>query len=226
MAPAALNAADPAPGAQPAVITLRVPAGALVQFDGVDTRHEGITRRFETPPLAPGREYSYDLSVSWTDGGQTVVRQRRVSFKAGERVSLTFGPSVLLGGASGLLVDPAAPNPSGTAYNENPLNWPLYRRLPDSQLSSTTGQPGQAGIRILVPADAEVFFDGEPTTQKGSERLFITPPLRAGKKYNYDVLARWKDKGKTVEQTRKVEVTGGTNVRIDFRTPLPDTKAK
>src|SRR5690242_17627472 len=86
---AAPDSADPS-AARPAVITLRVPAGALVQFDGARTEQSGITRHFETPPLTPGRSYSYDMSVSWTDGGQTVVRQRRVSFRAGEHITLNF----------------------------------------------------------------------------------------------------------------------------------------
>jgi uncharacterized protein (TIGR03000 family) len=95
---------------------------------------------------------------------------------------------------------------------------------------SGTGRPAnlvaQAGIRVLVPADAEIFFDGERTTQKGTERLFITPPLQAGKKYHYDLLARWKEDGKTVEQKRQVEVSGGTTVRVDLRAPLPKNKTK
>jgi uncharacterized protein (TIGR03000 family) len=234
VARAAPNSADPSADAKPAVITLRVPAGALVQFDGVQTEQSGITRHFETPPLTPGRKYSYDMSVSWTDGGQTVVRKRRVSFQAGEHITLSFGPSFLLGGAgdsrtNDLLTDPAAPDPSGTAYEQNPLNWPTYpldlRQL-GSGSSSPTAVAAHAGIRILVPADAEVFIDGEPTTQKGSERLFMSPPLQAGKKYHYDILARWKDNGKPVERTRKVVVSGGVTVRVDLRTPLPDKKAK
>ena len=228
--PESAGAADPTPTAEPAMITLHVPAGAIVQFDGVETRPEGITRRFETPPLTPGRKYFYDVSVSWTEsrtyGPEIVVRKRHVSFKSGERITLNFGPSALQADGGGLLEDPAAPDPSGTAYNENTLNWPVYPRLPASQSSSPTGQSMQAGIRILVPADAEVFFSGEPTTQKGTERLFTTPALQAGKKFHYDVLARWKENGKTVERKRRVDVSGGTTVRVDLRTPLPDNRTK
>jgi uncharacterized protein (TIGR03000 family) len=79
----------------------------------------------------------------------------------------------------------------------------------------------KAEITVLVPADAEVFFDGDPTIQKGTERRFVTPPLEVGKKYHYDVLARWKKDGKAVEQTRKVEVSGGGSVRVDFFAPAP-----
>jgi uncharacterized protein (TIGR03000 family) len=77
----------------------------------------------------------------------------------------------------------------------------------------------KAEITILVPADAEVFFDGDPTTQKGAERRFFTPLLEVGKKYHYDVRARWTKNGQTVEQTRRVEVSGGGSVRVDFLAP-------
>ena len=78
--------------------------------------------------------------------------------------------------------------------------------------------PAKAEITVVAPADAEVFFDGEPTVQKGAERLFVSPPLPVGEKYHYDVLARWKEGGKTVERTRRVVVTGGAAVRVDFLT--------
>jgi uncharacterized protein (TIGR03000 family) len=213
--------------AEPAVLTLHVPAGSIVRFDGVETEQDGLTRRFETPPLVPGRTYSYDVSVSWIGAAGAVVRQRRVVIRAGEHVTLNFGPSVLLGGGGeDLLTDPAAPDPSGTAYYEDPLNWPVYPLRPPSPPAAPAGRPAQARIRVLVPADAEVLFDAEPTTQKGTERDFLTPPLAAGKKYHYDLVARWKENGETIEHTHRVEVSGGTTVRVDFRTPVPERRAK
>ena len=79
-------------------------------------------------------------------------------------------------------------------------------------------------ITVLAPPDAEIYFDGSPTEQKGAERLFVSPPLTVGTKYHYDVLARWKEGDKTVEQTRRVVVTGGAEVRVDFLTPPPKDK--
>jgi uncharacterized protein (TIGR03000 family) len=91
------------------------------------------------------------------------------------------------------------------------------------------GQPAaqaEAQITILVPADAEVFFDGEPTRPRGPERLFVTPPLDIGRKYRYDILARWRQGDRPVEQTRQVPVTGGARVRVDFLTPSDDKEDK
>src|SRR5262249_19049325 len=88
-----------------------------------------------------------------------------------------------------------------------------------AQSKGQSVQQAKAEITLIVPADAEVFFDGNPTREKGTERLYITPPLVAGKKYSYQVLARWQDGGKAVERTRKVEVSGGARVRVDLLSP-------
>jgi uncharacterized protein (TIGR03000 family) len=76
-----------------------------------------------------------------------------------------------------------------------------------------------AQITVVVPADARVFFDGEQTTSTGTERLYVSPPLVVGKDRYYIVVARWQEGGKAVEQTRKVPVTGGARVRVDFTRP-------
>ncbi len=186
-----------------------MPPGALVRFDGAATQQVGLTRHFVTPPLNPAREYTYDISVSWMDGGRAMVRRRHLTVWAGEHLTINFGRPILGTSGPDLLRDPAAPNPSGTSHYENPLNWSGSPSFGDAGPARPVDLPAQAAIRILVPADAEVLFDGAPTTQKGTERLFLTPPLEAGKNYRYDVLAHWKKDGKTVEVKCRVGVTAG-----------------
>src|SRR5262245_8976811 len=88
------------------------------------------------------------------------------------------------------------------------IGWPA--------MAQTGAKDARAEITIIVPADAEVFFDGSPTKEKGRERLYVTPPLVVGKPYSYEIRARWQADGKPVEQTRTVAVTGGARVRADF----------
>jgi uncharacterized protein (TIGR03000 family) len=210
-----------ATAALPAVITLHVPPDALVRFDGMDTDHTGITRRFVTEPLKPGREYFYELEVSWVEGGDPVVRKRHVTFWAGEHLALDFGPPARRSNAPDLYEDPAAPNPSGTSYYNDPLNYPDYSPLPRLEEPPLADRDTHAEISLRVPADAEVTFDGVPTTQKGTQRLFISPTLKAGKKYHYEVVARWKQGDKDVRQTRQVEVSAGARVAVNFLASAP-----
>ena len=85
------------------------------------------------------------------------------------------------------------------------------------------GQPAKpsekvgAEITVVLPADAELLFDGAPTTQKGTERVFSTPRLEAGKVFHYNLVARWKEDGKPVEEKRQVEVTEGAAGPCDVR---------
>ena len=62
-------------------------------------------------------------------------------------------------------------------------------------------------LKVTVPEDALVEFDGVVTKQKGSVRLFITPDLAKGKKYSYQIKATFNKDGKpvTVEKTVTVE---------------------
>src|SRR5262249_8366580 len=84
-----------------------------------------------------------------------------------------------------------------------------------------SGAQATAEITVIVPAQAEVFFDGAPTTQKGVERRFVTAPLTAGQKYYYSVVARWREGNSLVESSRKVEFSRDASIRVDFLATPP-----
>jgi uncharacterized protein (TIGR03000 family) len=79
---------QPEDEAQPAEILLRVPANALVWFDGDPTRLKGTVRHYHSTPLAPYKSYSYEVRVRWMKGGKAVEETHRVRVRAGARVSL------------------------------------------------------------------------------------------------------------------------------------------
>jgi uncharacterized protein (TIGR03000 family) len=71
-------------------ITVHVPAGAHIWFDGEATMQTGTTRVFVSPPLEPERQYAYEVRVRWSEGGDTVERTRRLSVQAGDQIGLDF----------------------------------------------------------------------------------------------------------------------------------------
>jgi uncharacterized protein (TIGR03000 family) len=87
--PGKAPAQEPGPAA-PAAIRMGVPEGAEVWVDGARTRQTGVDRSFVTPPLDPGRTYSYAVRVRWVDGDGTAERTRTVRFRAGEQLALYF----------------------------------------------------------------------------------------------------------------------------------------
>jgi uncharacterized protein (TIGR03000 family) len=90
---------------------------------------------------------------------------------------------------------------------------------PGTQLAAASDLAGAAAtaqVTVIVPADADVFFDGEPTNETGTQRVFTTPVLPAGKNFSYEIEAQWSANGQSFDQTRKVAVRAGANVTVDF----------
>jgi uncharacterized protein (TIGR03000 family) len=85
-----------------------------------------------------------------------------------------------------------------------------------------------ATVRVRVPNDAEVWFNDVKTKKTGESRRFITPALEDGKRYSYDIRAKWAKDGKTVEHTRTIQLYAGDRLTVDFRheAVLPPPKEK
>jgi uncharacterized protein (TIGR03000 family) len=77
--------------------------------------------------------------------------------------------------------------------------------------------PSAALIELRVPANAEVWFSGDRTTQQGSVRDFVTPALERGHHYSYEIKVRWLDsKGQPIEKHKKVPVRPGDRLNLQF----------
>jgi len=79
----------------------------------------------------------------------------------------------------------------------------------------------RAYITVMVPADAEVYFDGAPTQQRGPVRTFTTPVLDTGRNYTYQVRAKWTQNGQPMDQTRSLQVQPGRTATVDFNGAAP-----
>jgi uncharacterized protein (TIGR03000 family) len=84
------------------------------------------------------------------------------------------------------------------------------------------GTGNTATVCVVVPEGAQLWFGDQGTKQTGSVRYFESPPLTPGRKYYYDVKARWRDaNGKEVTRTRQVAVRANAVVTVDFTQPGP-----
>jgi uncharacterized protein (TIGR03000 family) len=70
-------------------LTVNVPAGARVWFDGWATTSKGPVREFVTPSLKPGR-YSYEVRGRWNENGHEVTQTRQVKVTPGAHVTVSF----------------------------------------------------------------------------------------------------------------------------------------
>jgi uncharacterized protein (TIGR03000 family) len=82
------------------------------------------------------------------------------------------------------------------------------------------GNPARARLELRLPATAEIWVEGDRTSQTGSVRNFMSPQLEPGKSYTYSIRAHWTSvAGQDVEVTRTVKVQAGRRIVVDFLAP-------
>jgi uncharacterized protein (TIGR03000 family) len=111
-----------------------------------------------------------------------------------------------------------------------PAELSLVSLVPDRNVrdesDSRLAQSNTATIRVSVPTEASVWIEGDETRQKGTERLYETPPVTPGKEYFYDITARWRDnEGKEVTRKERVTVRANQTASVSFLSTLLASKA-
>jgi uncharacterized protein (TIGR03000 family) len=71
-------------------IWVRVPANAEIWMNGVKTKQTGETRYFFSPPLTPGKKYSYQMRVRWIKDGKPLEETQDLLVQAGETIRRDF----------------------------------------------------------------------------------------------------------------------------------------
>ena len=73
-----------------AVMTLTTPTSdTVIEIDGKPINSSGASRTFETPPLAPGRTYQYNVLARWAPNTYTkMTRTKVVRVRAGDRLKI------------------------------------------------------------------------------------------------------------------------------------------
>jgi uncharacterized protein (TIGR03000 family) len=79
-----------------------------------------------------------------------------------------------------------------------------------------TAADRRAHINVKVAASATIWFDGARTAQKGTRRYFVSPVLTPGRRYTYEVKARWQEGSRTVTRSRRATFRAGDEVTLTF----------
>lgn len=111
--------------------------------------------------------------------------------------------------------------PLTTNQYEYPFNSNVYTYPPTTYRSNYPPNFSSlpATIELTVPADAQVWFNGQVTTQTGTTRRFVTPPLNPEGDYSYEVKVSWMRDGQPVDETRQLSVTAGAFRQVNFTRP-------
>jgi uncharacterized protein (TIGR03000 family) len=111
----------------------------------------------------------------------------------------------------------------GTPFDRRKL-LPAFAIPPLLNESSTLGSehdpwpPGAALLVVKLPAEAELWFDDVKTSQGGSFRRFITPPLPQGSNLVYTLRVRWPIRDAELTRVEKVGVVPGGRFTVNFLT--------
>jgi uncharacterized protein (TIGR03000 family) len=106
----------------------------------------------------------------------------------------------------------------GNYYTETPGAGQSYGTSAGADIEN------QVMIGVRVPANAEVWFEDQKTSQTGNVRNFVSPPLQSDQKYTYHIRARWTENGRQVEKDRKLEVHPGDRLFVNFMRPSSETR--
>jgi uncharacterized protein (TIGR03000 family) len=71
-------------------VTVSVPADAEIWIDDTKTTSTGAVREYQSPPLTPGIQYTYEVRARWDENGHEVTQTRQVAVTAGTRVNVQF----------------------------------------------------------------------------------------------------------------------------------------
>jgi uncharacterized protein (TIGR03000 family) len=77
-------------GAAPATLIVNLPADAKLTVDQAPTQSTSARRVFVTPPLEPGKVYTYTLRAQVNRDGQTFTASREVNVRPGQETQVTL----------------------------------------------------------------------------------------------------------------------------------------
>jgi uncharacterized protein (TIGR03000 family) len=72
--------------ALPVRLEVRIQPDAELWIEGAKTMQTGDVREFISPPIQPGRPYTYEVKVKWMDNGQERTQTRTLKVEPGRLV--------------------------------------------------------------------------------------------------------------------------------------------
>jgi uncharacterized protein (TIGR03000 family) len=152
--------------------------------------------------------YSYPAYSTWSGGYyQPVVRSYATP-------AYTVSPTYPTGGVvqtSGVVQTGGVVQAGGTVVQDSGI----------VQASSVSTAAAPAKIEVTVPADAEVWFNGEKNTDAGEQRKFVSKELQPGMPHTFTMTIRQMNNGQEMTREFTVPMQPGEDSKMDAR-PLLD----
>jgi uncharacterized protein (TIGR03000 family) len=162
--------AGPPADKKPAVVNIIVPPDAELVVEEYKTQTKGETRAFESPPLTPGKDYSYTIKATWK--GKTLTR--KITIRAGQETTADLRDDLQALAAKNTDENPPKAPPKAEPKTEPTVSAPKME--PKAEPSATTPkvepktEPTVSAPKTELPVPA-------PKTEPKSEPTVSAPKV-------------------------------------------------
>ncbi len=199
-----------------ATVIVRLPADAMLLADGTALKMTGTERKFMTPELPAGMEFTYKFTAEYERNGDVVSVSKKVVVRPGSMAMVEF--------ADLTATKPAPMNSDAPVSKEAvaaaPVSFPKTAVAPIAPVAAPVqpapqqAQPAQ--ITVKLPLGATLYVDDRKNASTDLVRKFTTPPLPAGREFGYLLKVEVVRNGTPETLTQKVAFRAGEQVTVDM----------
>ncbi len=223
-----------------ATVIVRLPADAVLYADGTALKMTGTERKFITPELPAGMEFTYKFSAEYERNGEVVTVSKKVAVRPGNTSMVEFADltatkptpagsdapvnrsdavAAVTAAAVSLTktvqAKPAAPIAPIAPIALAPAIVPVApASIPSAPPVAAPTLP--ASITVTVPAGASLYVDDRKNLSTEPVRRFTTPPLPAGREFAYQFKVEVVRNGLPESVTQKVTFRAGEQLTVDL----------
>lgn len=204
-----------------ATVLVKLPADARLYADNRPMVQNGSERKFVSPELPTGQEFTYRFRVEYDRDGETVSVTKKVPVRAGGSVTVEFTDLTAKSAPEKLPVKPGS-GPVAVTPTSNPVSGtstgssPITPVVPPASSMIPTAPSDRATITVKLPPGATLYVDDRRSPSTEPVRRFSTPLLPPGRDFSYLMKAEVVRNGQMETFTQKVPFRAGERVEVDF----------
>src|SRR6185437_12888737 len=180
----------------------------------------GTERKFITPELPAGMEFTYKFSAEYERNGEMVTVSKKVAVRPGNTSMVEFAdltatkPTPAGSDAPVKRSDAvAAVAAAAVSLTKTVQAKPAPSVAPIAPVAAPTLP---ASITVKVPAGASLYVDNRKNLSSDPVRRFTTPPLPAGREFAYQFKVEVVRNGLPESVTQKVTFRAGEQLTVDL----------
>jgi uncharacterized protein (TIGR03000 family) len=214
-APRATGTVTGGSAANRATVIVRLPADAQLFADGTALKMTGGERKFITPELPGGMEFTYKFTAEYERNGEVLNVSKKITLRPGSTATVEFADLTLSTKPAPKGSD--APTIKGDSVAAAPVSLPKAPPEPAPVAApAPVSQPQPATITVKLPAGSTLYVDEKKNASGELVRKFTTPPLPAGREFGYLLKVEVIRNGMPESLTQKVAFRAGEQLTVDL----------